>query len=268
MLNLTLPWKAFEDDTTHFWVHYGLCAFGFVLAVITYVAQATKPAPYGRHQTSSYSFGPLVHQRVAHTVSDAIPGVLLFSLVFFYYGTQREYTNITFYCLWLCHYIHRGIIHPWIMRYSSPKTPLGISLGGLFPNLVYSFLNADWIGTADYDSSYYKDPRFIIGVVIFVTGYIINRYADLSLCQLRANNSTRYSVPHGCLFDVICCPNYFGEMLEWFGWALGTWSLAGMVWFLFSSATFIPRAMHNHEWYMKKFPDYPKNQKALIPFLY
>ena len=263
-----LPWTTFGDDKTHFWVHYGLCAFGFLLAVITFIVQATKPAPYGRHQKSDQSFGPMVHQRLAHTISDAIPGVLLFSLVFFLYGTHTEYTNITFYCLWLCHYVHRGIIHPWIMKYSSPKTPLGIPLGGLFPNLLYSFLNADWIGAASYDSDYYKDPRFIVGVVMFITGYIINRYADLSLRKLRANSSSGYSIPNGYLFHKISCPNYFGEMLEWFGWALGTWSVAGTVWFLFSSATLVPRSRHNHRWYKEQFPDYPANRKALIPFLF
>lgn len=71
MLN-ALPWTTFEDDKTHFWVHYGLCAFGFLLAVITFIVQATKPAPYGRHQKSNQSFGPMVHQRLAHTISDAI----------------------------------------------------------------------------------------------------------------------------------------------------------------------------------------------------
>ena len=42
-------------------------------------------------------------------------------------------------------------------------------------------------------------------------------------------------------------------MLEWFGWALETWSLAGLFWFLFSSATFVPRARHNHQWYKNNF---------------
>ena len=43
-------------------------------------------------------------------------------------------------------------------------------------------------------------------------------------------------------------------MLEWFTWALGTWSLAGLFWFLFISATFVP--------------DYAADRKALIPFVY
>ena len=170
-----LPWTAFEHDRVHFWVHYGLGAFGLALAAVTFIAQCANPAPYGRHQRSGSAWGPMVHQRIAHTISDAFPGVLLFSLVFFLYGSRREYANLTFYCLWICHYLHRGLIHPWIMKYSSPKTPLGISVGGVFPNLFYSFLNADWIGTAIYDHDYSIDPRFIIGILCFVTGFIINR---------------------------------------------------------------------------------------------
>lgn len=267
MLN-PLPWAAFEHDKVHFWVHYGLCIFAFLLAAVTFIAQWTNPAPYGRHEKSGKSCGPMVHQRIAHTVSDATPGVLVFSLVFFFFGHQREFPNITFYCLWLCHYLHRGFIHPWIMKYSSPKTPLGIPLGGLFPNLLYSFLNADWIGTADYDNGYCKDPRFIMGIAFFVTGFVMNRYADLTLRKLRSDYSTGYSVPYGCLFNHISCPNYLGEMLEWLGWALGTWSVAGLVWFLFGCGTFVPRARHNHQWYKDEFPNYPPNRKALIPFVY
>ena len=71
------------------------------------------------------------------------------------------------------------------MKYNSPTTPIGIPLGGLFPNALYSFLNSDWIGATDYSDDYYKDPR----IVLFVAGFIINRYADLSLRKLRTNYS-------------------------------------------------------------------------------
>lgn len=89
MLN-ALPWTTFEDDKTHFWVHYGLCAFGFLLAVITFIAQATKPAPYGRHQKSNQSFEPMVHQRLAHTISDAILVYFCFHLYFFFMGLTQN----------------------------------------------------------------------------------------------------------------------------------------------------------------------------------
>ena len=265
-----LPWSAYKGDRTRFWVHYALCIVGFLLAVITLAVQWAKPATYGRHaKASDQHCGPMVHQRIAHTLSDAAPGVLVFLLVFFFYGNQRGYANITFTSLWLCHYIHRGLIHPWIMRYSDPKTPLGIPLGGLFPNLLYSFLNADWLGHAKYVEDYYKDPRFIIGILFFITGFCINRYSDFKLRQLRSRSSgSGYTIPRGCLFEYISCPNYFGEMLEWLGWALSTWSAAGLVWCLFGCGTFIPRARHNHQWNLEYFPDYPQQRKALIPLLY
>ena len=154
------------------------------------------------------------------------------------------------------------------MKYSSPTTSIGIPLGGLFPNVLYSFLNSDWTGAADYNDDYYKDPCLVIGIVLFAAGFIINRYADLLLRKLRTNDSEGYSIPHGCLFEVISCPNYFGAMLERFGWALRTWSLAGLFWFLFSSATFVPRARHNHHWYKNQFPYYPADQKALITIVF
>ncbi|EDO43991.1 predicted protein [Nematostella vectensis] len=127
------------------------------------------------------------------------------------------------------------------MKYSSPKTPVG---------------------------DYYMDPRFILGAALFLLGFCINRYADIKLRMLRPDESSGYAVPKGGPFELVSCPNYFGEMLEWFGWALCTWSAAGLVWFLFGCGTFIPRAMHNHKWYKDRFPDYPQKRRALIPFLY
>ena len=61
---------------------------------------------------------------------------------------------------------------------------------------------------------------------------------------------TGYYIPYGGLFELITCPNYFGELVEWLGWSLATWSPAGLVWALFSAATFIPRSWHNHNWYV------------------
>ena len=63
------------------------------------------------------------------------------------------------------------------------------------------------------------------------------------------------------------CPNYLGEMLEWFGWALASWSPAGLAFALYTVANLMPRALQTHRWYRAQFPDYPANRKALVPFL-
>ncbi|CAH1254238.1 SRD5A1 [Branchiostoma lanceolatum] len=269
-----LPW-TFAVDTVHFWVHYGLVCLGFLLGVITILVQLAKPAPYGKFdQGNNESWGFTINQRLGHILSDATPGVLLFLLVFFLYGTERQYTNYVFLGLWQAHYIHRGIIHPLVMRYSKAQVPLGITLGGLIPNCIFSFLCADWISSARYPDKYYYDPRFIIGLLLFVSGYVTNKWADIKLRSLRKQKGTDgegsngYYIPSGGLFELVACPNYFGELVEWLGWAVGTWSLSGLAWMLFGCATFIPRAAHTRKWYGEQFMEYPRARKALIPFVY
>ncbi|KAM7429049.1 hypothetical protein ABFA07_020050 [Porites harrisoni] len=54
-------------------------------------------------------------------------------------------------------------------------------------------------------------------------------------------------------------------LVQWFGWTLG---MVPLFWLFFSSATFVPRARHNHQCYKNQFPDYPADRIALIPFVY
>ena len=56
--------------------------------------------------------------------------------------------------------------------------------------------------------------------------------------------------------------------MEWIGWAILTWSLAGVAFAVYTAANVGPRAFTNHRWYLEKFGDeYPKERRALIPFL-
>jgi hypothetical protein len=84
---------------------------------------------------------------------------------------------------------------------------------------------------------------------------------------LRNGSRQEYVLPTGWLFNYISCPHYFGEIIEWGGWAIITWSLPGFAFFLFTFANLFPRAMSSHQWYKKKFSDYPSGRKAVIPFV-
>ena len=70
------------------------------------------------------------------------------------------------------------------------------------------------------------------------------------------------------MFRWISCPNYFGEILEWSGWALASWTLAGVAFAIFTFANLAPRARAHHQWYQQYFLDYPQNRKALIPKIF
>ncbi len=82
------------------------------------------------------------------------------------------------------------------------------------------------------------------------------------------NSLRMYRIPRGGLFTYVSCANYFGELVQWGGWALATWSYAALLWWLFALSTFIPRARATHAWYHERFPEYPSERKALIPFVW
>jgi len=58
-----------------------------------------------------------------------------------------------------------------------------------------------------------------------------------------------------------------GEIVLWSGWALMSFTFAGLAFALFTLSNLGPRALSHHRWYLEKFPDYPKERKALLPGL-
>ena len=77
----------------------------------------------------------------------------------------------------------------------------------------------------------------------------------------------RYKIPEGFMFRYVSFPNYFGEILEWMAFAIMTWSLAGLSFMIWTMANLVPRAIKGHQWYHNKFESYPKNRKAIFPFI-
>ena len=97
-------------------------------------------------------------------------------------------------------------------------------------------------------------PAFHRGFDIICCGYLINRAADRILHNLRAPGETAYKIPQTGFYRWISCPNYFGEIVVWSGWALATWSLPGLAFAVWTIANLAPRARSNHKWYQQNFP--------------
>ena len=62
--------------------------------------------------------------------------------------------------------------------------------------------------------------------------------------------------------------NYFGEIIEWTGWAILTWSLSGLVFLWWTVANLVPRANAIWHRYKEEFGDAVGNRKRVFPFLY
>ena len=119
-----------------------------------------------------------------------------------------------------------------------------------------------------YTNDWFLTPMFIAGTLIFMIGFIVNLNSDHILRNLRKPGEVGYKIPYNGLFRWVSCPNYLGELLEWIGWSILTWSFAGLFFFLWTVANLVPRAYSHHKWYIAKFPDYPKNRKAIFPHVF
>lgn len=107
-----------------------------------------------------------------------------------------------------------------------------------------------------------------MGAALFVIGSVINFREDRALRGLRPACGSDYGIPRGGLFRWISCPNYLGEIVEWAGWAVATWSIAGLAFAAWTVANLVPRARAHHRWYLARFPDYPAERRALVPGLW
>ncbi len=131
------------------------------------------------------------------------------------------------------------------------------------------YINGTYLfALSDYPSDWWSSPQFLSGTVVFFIGYSINKRADRQLRALKKDASGGYVIPNGGLFRYVSSPHYLGEILEWTGWAILTWSLPGLAFAVFTFANLAPRALSHHQWYKSTFPDYPKNRKALLPFIW
>jgi protein-S-isoprenylcysteine O-methyltransferase Ste14 len=70
------------------------------------------------------------------------------------------------------------------------------------------------------------------------------------------------------MYRWVSCPNYLGEIIEWLGWAIATWSLPGLAFAVWVAANLIPRARAHHAWYQEHFSEYPPGRKALLPHVW
>lgn len=240
------------------------------LAVVVFVALFFVPAPYGRF--AARARGASLPSRWGWLAMEA-PAALV-PLVLYLTGRHRgTLVASLFLAIWLSHYGHRAFVFPFRLRDGARRMPLAIVAMALVFNLVNGYLQGRWLFelAPRYPARWLADPRYVLGVVLFAVGWAINRWADFRLRELRAPGAagaSRYAIPRGGLFERISCPNYFGEIVLWIGWATLTWSLAGASFALWTIANLAPRAWTTHRWYRERFADYPPARRALVPGLW
>uniref|UniRef100_A0A5F8H4I7 Steroid 5 alpha-reductase 2 n=1 Tax=Monodelphis domestica TaxID=13616 RepID=A0A5F8H4I7_MONDO len=152
------------------------------------------------------------------------------------------------------HYFH---------RYPPPAlgSPFPLTITFLLPLILFYFNCAeypdDWVHRMSTPNFYISILYFLyLGILLFFLGMAINIHSDYLLRQLRKPGEISYKIPQGGLFTYISGANYFGEIVEWIGYAMATWSFPGLAFAFFSSCFLGKRG--NVLFYTTSFPKFSK----------
>ncbi len=246
---------------------YRVLLFAFLGSAAACAAIFFVTVPYGRH--SRPGWGRLVQGRWGWFLMES-PSLFVFALFFVLGPHNRSLSAVVLCLLWSGHYVQRSLIYPFLIRSRRRSVPLSVVIMAVVFTSMNGYLNARWLFrfSGGVPASWFGDARFVAGAALFIAGLAVNIHSDGLLRRLRAPGESGYKIPRGGLFRYVSCANYLGEIVEWFGWALASWSLPGLAFALWTAANLAPRARSHHLWYRRTFLDYPPSRKALIPFLF
>ncbi len=224
-------------------------------------------------------YGYLFDRRYGMPIPNKIGWILMESPVFIamciLWGLSSragEAAPLVLFLLFQSHYLQRAFIFPLLLRGNS-KMPLGIVLMGMLFNTLNALMQGGWIfyiAPAGYYDAWFSQPYIYIGGALFLAGMWVNLRSDYIIRHLRRPGDTRHYIPQGGMFRYVSSANYFGELLEWVGFAVASWSWAGAVFAWWTFANLAPRAASLYKRYEAEFGEAfaSLHRKKIIPFIY
>jgi 3-oxo-5-alpha-steroid 4-dehydrogenase. len=190
-----------------------------------------------------------------------------------WYTSERRFEAVPllFFLFFELHYFRRSLVFPWLIKGKS-MMPAGIMAMGIVFNILNGYMQGEWLfhlAPEDmYQNQWLLSPQFVIGSFLFFIGMAINWHSDYIIRHLRKGNDTKHYLPSGGLFDYVTSASYFGEIIEWCGFAILTWSASGAVFAWWTFANLVPRANTVYHKYQKMFGSEVGNRKRVFPFIY
>ncbi|MCM1517123.1 MAG: hypothetical protein NC117_00580 [Pseudoflavonifractor sp.] len=241
-----------------------------VTAVIVFIALQRVEAGYGILYNPKW--GPAVNNRLGWVLMEA-PVFIVMLALWLSSPRRGEVAPVVMALLFELHYFQRSFIFPLLIKGRS-RMPLAIVVMGIVFNLINAFMQGGWIFYVSpegrYPTSWLCSWQFIVGTVIFVAGMWVNIDSDRIIRGLRRPGDTAHYIPRGGMFRYVSSANYLGELMEWTGFAILTWSWAGAVFALWTFANLAPRAAKTHARYAREFGDRftSLHLRKIIPYIY
>ncbi|XP_061444340.1 3-oxo-5-alpha-steroid 4-dehydrogenase 1 isoform X2 [Rhineura floridana] len=191
--------------------------------------------PYGRY--TSLSFGRPVPAKLAWAVQEAPAFLVPLILVLCSDGARLSFwPNRTLLALFFIHYTYRSFIFPFLIRGGKPTPAFTFLLAFIFC-LYNGYLQGRSLSNyAEYSSDWLTVLRFILGFTGWLSGLLIHVHSDNILRNLRKPGETGYKIPRGGMFEYVSGANFFGEILEWCGFAVACCTLESTA---FATSTFL-----------------------------
>ena len=252
----------------------------FLVGLVVFVSLYFVDAGYGKMRTEKW--GPALNNKVGWLLMECpvffVMGYLYFKSLPFYGGVTRHVPYLLFFLIFEFHYFQRSFVFPFLLQ-GKGKMPLVIMFFSVVWNLINGYIQGyflfhiapnDPVYAQLYTIDWITSPQFIIGTIIFITGWCINIHSDHVIRHLRQPGDTNHYLPKKGLYKYVTSANYLGEITEWLGFAILTWSLAGLLFFWFSCCNLVPRSNAIYKKYAEEFPDEfdCKKLKRIIPFIY
>ena len=187
-------------------------------------------------------------------------------------SSRYDSTPLVFFLLFELHYFQRTFIFPFLMKGNS-SMPLSIVAMGVLFNIINGFLIGESLfhlaPVGKYSDTWLTSPTFIVGTIIYFIGMGINLHSDNVIRHLRKPGDTRHYLPQKGMYRYVTSGNYFGELLEWTGFAILTQSYAAWIFVIWTFANLAPRAYAIRKQYRNEFgTEAVGNRRCLIPFIY
>ena len=252
---------------------------GFFGILAPYGSEAKQPS-----KLPDWMWGPKINSKLGWYIME-VPALLVALGTVLYFDLDA-YFNAPTHCqfavgCFVIHYVNRGIVFPSKRGHStSMESSLTFLLGAFFnagnAYTIVRYLSHFGVGrgTPLTDAS---TLRIGVASVVFFAGVGINMISDELLFEFSKRKKSETNkkvkqrmVPAGFfIFDYVTAGNYFGELLEWFGFYLLTSPSPASACFLYMTfCNLAPRAWSRHQRYIRDVKGYKElNRCAIIPFV-
>ncbi|RHZ82185.1 hypothetical protein Glove_113g48 [Diversispora epigaea] len=221
--------------------------------------------------------GPQISWRLVYAIEYL--GPLVLHPLFYYfskqiYGKDFEHSKIQTiaYYLIMAHFIKREAETFFVHRFSHSTMPFKFIFKNSFHYHVLCGLNlAYWLygpwGAAGTPGSEHSKWFTWTCIAVYMYAEIANFNTHIILRDLRPPGTKIRRIPYGYGFGLVSCPNYFFELIAWISIIVLTKSLAACLFIVVGFSQMYLWAIKKHKNYRKEFKNYPKNRKAIIPYL-